>query len=434
MLTLHRTLRTSRTSRIFITAFILVAFTVLTGCLPASTPTKNARNVGPSPTEGNVPSLQVATVQKQYPYNSSVYLDVVIPVFDPGLPQDAQGNTDYNAIEKQGIWPQLRRAEATRFAVDTRKAMEKIGAFGAVSVVPGATATGDLYVLGSIDQSNSETIQLSVDVIDSQGTHWGQKQFTHQVSTGFFRDRNNEGKNPYEPVFQQIADYVYELLVKRSEKQKLTIKSVTDIRYAQSYAPEAFQQYLITTRNDDNVYQYQLVNTPSPNHPMSRRIEPLRLQSQLFIDRLQMHYDSFYARTDEGYRNWQKETLPEVVALQQTRQDRNNKIALGAALATIAVLLDRNSNSNAGAVGKAVSILGSGLLLSDAMNKNAELKVHKQTLDEMGESLDIQISPQIMKHNEQTIELTGTASEQYEQWRAHLQAIYKLEEYTENKI
>ena len=71
-------------------------------------------------------------------------LDVIIPVFDPGLSKEAERYKD------EGVWPELRRAESNRFALKLKEAMEKTGAFGAVRVTPDQNATGDLYVLGKI--------------------------------------------------------------------------------------------------------------------------------------------------------------------------------------------------------------------------------------------------------------------------------------------
>jgi uncharacterized membrane-anchored protein YhcB (DUF1043 family) len=108
------------------------------------------------------------------------------------------------------------------------------------------------------------------------------------------------------------------------------------------------------------------------------------------------------------------------------------RIGAGIALATMAVILSQNSSSSVGEFGAIAGVVASGVLLNSAMNKNAELKVHKQSLDELGESLDLEISSQLITHNDQTIELTGTANEQYQQWKNHLKAIYELEK-TPNK-
>ena len=45
----------------------------------------------------------------------------------------------------------------------------------------------------------------------------------------------------------------------------------------------------------------------------------------------------------------------------------------------------------------------------------------------MGQSLDIKVTPQVVELNEQSIELKGTATEQYTQLRQKLLEIYQLE-------
>lgn len=387
-------------------------------------------NVGPS--AGPQSNSQAGQIyqdpsNKKYVYNSDIFLDVVIPVFSSGLPTDSRGEIDYQAVSDQGLWPQLRRAEANRFAVETKRAVENLGTFGSVSVVPTATASGDVYVLGTINQSDSEVIKLSVNVVDSQGKSWGKRQFKHTVAPGFFRDKTNDNKDPYAPIFTEVADYVYQLLQSKSEKQKETIKAVTELRYAQLYAPEVFSQHLKLNKTWNGNYEYELVSLPSNNDKMVNRIKPLRVQDQLFIDRLQTQYEGFHAKSNESYRAWQKETLPELIAVNKARTERNVKVGAGIALATLAILLDRNSDSAAGEVGTIAGAIGSTILISSAMDKNAELTVHKQSLDELGESLDLELSPQLMTHKDQTVELTGTANEQYQQWKNHLQKIYELE-------
>jgi len=93
-------------------------------------------------------------------------LDIVIPVFDPGLPEDPSKYKD------EGIWPELRRAEAYRFAFKLKSALEETGAFGAVRVAPDETATGDLYIIGKIAESDGEDVEIDLDVVDISGDQW----------------------------------------------------------------------------------------------------------------------------------------------------------------------------------------------------------------------------------------------------------------------
>jgi hypothetical protein len=393
---------------------------------PLASPTVGP-SVGPPIGTSAAPKIYEDRNKEQYAYNSNTYLDVVIPVFSTGLPTDDRGGIDYKTVGEEGLWPELRRAEANRFAVETKRAVEKLGTFGSVSVVPTATASGDVYVLGTIKESDSETIKLSVNVLDSQGKLWGKRQFEHKVAPGFFRDRTQVNSDPYAPIFVEIADYVYDLLIQKSEKEQQNIKQVTELRYAQLYAPEVFRQHLKLGKTWDGNYEYKIVSLPSENDVMVNRIKPLRVQDQLFIDRLQTQYEGFHAKSNESYRAWQKETLPELLAIKKARGERNVRMGAGIALATLAILLNKNSNSAAGELGQIAGVLGSSVLISSALDKNSELKIHRQSLDELGESLDLELSPQLMTHNDQTVELTGTANEQYLQWKNHLKKIYELE-------
>ena len=75
-----------------------------------------------------------------YNYNSEIYMDVAIPVFDPGFPTERDGTIDYDEIEEEGIWPQVRRLEANRFAIATKEALGETKSFGSINVTPDASA------------------------------------------------------------------------------------------------------------------------------------------------------------------------------------------------------------------------------------------------------------------------------------------------------
>ncbi len=412
-----------RSASLALLSFVLIC---LNGCQTASYNTQQSPFVvGP----GAQPTLGAGN--KVYAKNAGPYLDVAVPVFNPGLPKLKGGGLDYKAVNDKGIWPQLRRSEAKRFAVQTKKSLENIGAFGAVSVVPTPSASADLYLLGAIDHSDSEVVRITATVMDSAGHIWGTKQFEHEVSVGFFRDALNKEKDPYEPVFKQIGDYVYDLLNKKTAVEKQALKDMTKIRYALHYSPEAYGQYVQSKVVNDRTFgkhtEFTLTGLPSKNDRMMRRISALGNQEQMFIDRLQDQYLAFDADTEEPYRSWQKETLPEAIAAREAKGKRNVGAALATALAVTGLILHDNSNSRAGGIGAIAAAAGAVFVAKGAFENSGKMKVHKESIDEMGENLDITLSPSVMKFDDKTVELTGTASEQYEQWKAHLHKIYQLE-------
>ena len=413
----------------------LLGFTllILTACQSTTPPL----NTGPL-LVGPGSQTPLGTTEKVYPYPSNIFLDIAIPVFDPGFPKHQSGEIDYQKIKQAGIWPQLRRAEAKRFAVSSKKALDNIPAFGAVSVVPSPNTSADLYILGKINHSDSQLVSLTATVIDSTGSIWGEKQFRHTVSDGFFRDSKNNNADPYQPIFNQLADYVYSLLLQQSETDKTRIQQTSLLRYAQTYSPETFSPFLHSHIVNNHIgqqphWRHNLTGFPNEKNRMLARIQALRIHDQLFIDKLQDHYLQFDADTTEPYRIWQREALTERIIAAEVSNKGVQSGLLSGAMILGGILLDKNSQSSSGQIGKFAALLGATYFAAQSLERNAELKIHKATIDEMGESLDVTLSPSVIALDNKTIELTGTSAEQYQQWKAHLLKIYQVETANDNQ-
>ncbi|APD87647.1 hypothetical protein BM527_16965 [Alteromonas sp. Mex14] len=402
-----------------LTVVATASFILLGGC--GSTQT-NVSSVGPSMVGPGV-GQPLGAQRNNYNYNSEIYMDVAIPVFDPGFPTDSDGSIDYDEIEEEGIWPQVRRLEANRFAIATKEALGETKSFGSINVTPDASALADVYVLGKINYSDTETVEIGVRVMDAKNTVWGEEEFEYRVSEGWYRDAMSRGENPNGPVFEQIAKFVYDLLIKKSEAYKQEVQMVSDLRYAQMYSPESFSQYLSQSRKGE----IDLVSAPSESDPMLRRVRAIQAKDEQFIDSLQETYDSFWVTTEAPYRKYQKETLPEAKKIRELEAERTTKQVTAGLFAVASVLLGSNSNSTVGqvaAAGAGIAAIGS---LSQAIQTNKELHAQRDLFDEMGQNLDIQVADQIVEIDNQRIELQGTAAEQYYQLRSRLKDIYDME-------
>jgi len=402
-----------------LTVVATASFILLGGC--GSTQT-NVSSVGPSMVGPGV-GQPLGAQRNNYNYNSEIYMDVAIPVFDPGFPTDSDGSIDYDEIEEEGIWPQVRRLEANRFAIATKEALGETKSFGSINVTPDASALADVYVLGKINYSDTETVEIGVRVMDAKNTVWGEEEFEYRVSEGWYRDAMSRGENPNGPVFEQIAKFVYDLLIKKSEAYKQEVQMVSDLRYAQMYSPESFSQYLSQSRKGE----IELVSAPSESDPMLRRVRAIQAKDEQFIDSLQETYDSFWVTTEAPYRKYQKETLPEAKKIRELETERTTKQVTAGLFAVASVLLGSNSSSTVGqvaAAGAGIAAIGS---LSQAIQTNKELHAQRDLFDEMGQNLDIQVADQIVEIDNQRIELQGTAAEQYYQLRSRLKDTYDME-------
>lgn len=387
---------------------------VFAGCAPNPRMRRTGSIVGP-PTSSAVE--RAAALERAAAVRTKPRLDVIVPVFDPGLSEKAE------MYAEPGVWPELRRAEANRFAHKLKLALEETGAFGAVRVTPDTTAAGDLYVLGAIEESNGQSVAINLEVRDSSNARWFGRSFEHTVVQGFYKNIRNKGTDAYDPVFARAAAYVVERLDRQPDADLERLKLLTDLRFGASLTEEAFTNHI--EREAD---RYVLTSYPSAADPMLRRTKDVRVRDQMFVDDLQDHYRAFNDKMDESYRVWQEHSLIEVEAQRKAKRKALLQGLAGAALVGlgIAALSTMPSSTAATTAGLAGGVVGA-IMIGKGFQTSKEAKVHRDALNELGESIDVELAPQVVEFDEQTEKLTGDAKEQFGQWRAFLKKIYEQE-------
>lgn len=349
-------------------------------------------------------------------------LDVIIPVFDPGLPE----GEDY---EDENIWPELRRAEANRFAYKLKGKLETTEQFGSIRVTPDKTATGDLYILGRIIESNGEEVEIAVEVIDISGRTWLDESFEHEVSDGFHKSLRNKGKDSYDPLFEEAATEIAEALNDQNPERLEDLRYLSDLRFGANFSDSTFMQYIEVDGD-----QFNLVSKPSDHDPMWQRVKAIRVRDQLFIDGLQNNYAAFSTKMNDSYLMWQEQSLLEIKAERAADWKTFGQAVGGVALIALGVLAGvagGRSNSvfaqSAGTTGLIVGGIGGAYLISQSFSTSAEAKVHRDSLNELGKSVDMELAPRVIAFEKESVELTGNAKEQFMQWRTFLQKIYSVE-------
>jgi hypothetical protein len=404
-----------------ITVFLIYAF-LLSGC---ATKSRTSSTVGPPP------SSSLSEPETTEPVDiTTPKLDVIIPVFDPGLPED---QADY---EKEKIWPELRRAEANRFAHKLKDELEKTSRFGAIRVTPDKTATGDLYVLGRIEESNGQEVAIEIEVIDISGKKWLAESFEHEVSPAFHRNQRNTGMDSYDPLFAETAAAIVAELSKHSLQEQEDLHCLADLRFGANFSESTFMRYM---KSDDG--KFTLVSKPSDEDPMLQRVRAIRVRDQLFVDSLQDNYAGFSQQMNESYLMWQEQSLLEMQAERAASRKSIGQAVGGVLLVGLAVLSavagGRSKSSGGSAAGAAGAIIGgvAGVsLISGSFKTSEETKVHREALNELGQSIDMSLAPQVIAFEKESVELTGDAREQFMQWRTFLQKIYAEEMTPDVKI
>jgi len=68
-----------------------------------------------------------------------------------------------------------------------------------------------------------------------------------------------------------------------------------------------------------------------------------------------------------------------------------------------------------------------GGLIKSGLERRAEANIHSLALEELGQSLEADITPQVIDLEDRTVQLSGTIDDQYSQWREILSDIYAAE-------
>lgn len=354
---------------------------------------------------------------------TSTQLSILVPIFEPNIPKNSD---DY---KRKGVWPELRRAEANRFSVQLRDALADTKAFGAVRVSPDDTATAHLYVHGKILQSNGEDIHLSVSVTDIAGKRLLKKTYKHRVSEYAFNDPRKKGVDVYEPIFSKVAMDVVKLTKKLKTKYITQLNGIEEMRFAESFSPDYFSGYI-----SSRFKVTKLIGFPADNDPMLQRVRSLRVRDQMFIDNIQVDYDDFRQTMNADYSTWQKQAFYESKAAREARAAANAQMLVGILAVAAGASAASNSNSSGG-YDRGLALATAGVAsIASGVQKSKDSKAHLESLSEIGRSLNIQLAPKVIEMEDRTIELTGTASEQYTSWRAYLREIYLSEQTPETVL
>ncbi|WP_230198425.1 hypothetical protein [Luminiphilus syltensis] len=343
----------------------------------------------------------------------SQLLDVGVAVFDPNIEQ---------IDEELPIYPEVRRAEARYMADQLSGTLLESGAWGAVRVVPDTNQFTDLLVEGTILQSDGEKIALAVEVTDATGQRWIDKTYEGVTSKYAYERGTRSSQDPFLMVYREIANDMLLVFQSLSARQRREVRTVAELRFARNFAEDAFADYLTTDKNGN----FKITRLPAEDDPMLDRVRNIRNRQYIFVDTLQGYYDGFSADMQTPYQEWRKLSYEEIVALRELQNESTAQLIAGGAALIAGIAAQGSSNSAARSAGF-IGMMGGGYLLKSGLEKRAEANIHSLALEEIGQSLQAEITPRVIELEDRTVRLTGNVEDQYAQWREIMADIYAAE-------
>jgi len=339
------------------------------------------------------------------------YMDIGIIPMEPGIPDSEE------EIKKRMIIPDVRRAEAQYIAFHLKDTLELTGNWGAVRVTPGTSDAVDLTISGKIIISDGELLRVRFRAVDSIGVTWLEKQYEDQASKFSYRGPKED---PFQDLYNDFSNDLLKYRQKLTDQQITNIRRVSNLKFAVSLSPEAFGQYLQSSGKG----QVQISQLPADDDRMLQRVDKIKEREYLFVDTLDEYYGQFYRNMKESYDEWRFATYEEALNLRQMKKKSRNRLLGGAALIAGGIYAGSESGTYAGQSASVGSVIGGIGAIKSGLDLRKQAEIHAESLRELSHSLGAEITPYILDIEGRTIELTGTADAQYEQWRTILKEIY----------
>ncbi len=323
-------------------------------------------------------------------------LNVTIPTFDPGIPDDP------SAFRDMQVFPRIRKIEAKLMPFLLRETLMESEQWGAVRVVADPDAAAELQIIGTIVRSDGDWLDLRIRAVDATGNVWLDRIFSGQASDEPDKDKGDESAPAFQAIYTEIAVELAAARDRIGDSAVSIIKGTSLMLYASELAPSAFSGYL--EQSDDG--RMRLQRLPARNDPMLKRIEVIRNTEYLFTDTVDAKFRGFNAKLDRVYRVWREHRRKFV-----EYNDWNVKFA----------------NSRAGDFER-----GSWESIKHQYDAYKYDRVAAQEQDRLAIAFNNEVIATINAMETRIAELDGWVAKGYLEWRGLLEEIFELESGSQN--
>ena len=361
----------------------------------------------------NVPANRVDEVEESR-IDEETLLDVGIVLFDSGVDiMDDESAAYANVRESEAVW----------FSSLLKQTLEYSNAWGIVRTLPNSNSMMDLTIEGEILESNGEILKMQISAIDATGRTWLSNEYFERASAYSYNPEVDLKRDPFQNLFTQVANDLFDFRASLTAAQLINTRDVAKIRFAQGFAPQSFDGFIV----QDEQGRYQLQRVPAETDPMILRVDQIRARNDLFLDVVQDYYRGFNKNMSTPYDEWRKLSYKEVIYERQLRKQAKQEKIAGVAI-MVAGVLASGSSSRSTSIGGHVGILTGADIFRKGFETEIESSIHASSLHELGKSLEAELEPSVIDLQDRSVTLTGTVEDQFKEWRRILQQMFEAEQ------
>ena len=356
-------------------------------------------------------------IQDSRNINEDFLLDVGVAIFDPGI-------DELDDDQEQLTNHQVRLAESRYAPYLLSETLQRSANWGIVRLMPNANSPMDVFINGVILESNGETMRMRVSVSDSTGRQWYTKEYEQAISQFSYDPSQRQQNDPFQILYNNIANDLLEWRQKNIGEPDNTENSTdSEMLFAKRFSSQVFDSYLAQNRKG----VYQITSLPSDDDPLLQRIRDIRERDFMFIDTVQDYYATYVRQMRLPYDSWREQSYHETIELRELEASARRRFIAGAATVVAGIAAATQGSNYGTQIGGAAAVGAGAYLIRSGFDKRAEAQMHMEALEELGQSLEDEVAPQVISLEDRSITLTGSVEEQYEQWREILADLYAAE-------
>jgi len=317
----------------------------------------------------------------------------------PFEPVDRSGDTS------PGTTDIIHQAESLFMPYRLRNLLEMTGDWARVRLIPATSRAVDWRVEGRLLQSDPDSVRLRLRVIDQADKILLEKDYAHAPA---------EGEVLFSSLFDPIIADLDRLRLGSEPNSDLA-----QVRFAADLLPSVFSGYLEAQKGDP----ITLRRLPAEDDPVFQGMQQVFTREADILDAMDAHYGRYYFAIETPYTIWREAVRGDVRKV--TRYEKRSW------LDPFLVILGELTS-------------GGGLFVEAAGNPATADKVYEKgrdwsagyrvkarqlrnDLDRAGMLVSSEMKPFTVEIQGKVASLTGTAAEQYEQWRDLLGKMYTRE-------
>jgi hypothetical protein len=263
---------------------------------------------------------------------------------------------------------------------------------------------------------------LEVTARDATGRVWMDgKRYDGDADIGSYKtDAALKARDPFQNVFSSIANDLLAARAKVTAASLREVRQVSQLKFAQDIAPNSLSGYLRTDSKGRPALT-RVARLPAADDPVAQRVERIRERDTAVIDTLDGYYLGFAEQMQQPYGEFRRTSYDEIEKEEAARSSARMRTILGVAAVAASILAPGSCSSstacNLSSAARYAGSIGGVAAIMSGLKKYADAKTHAEAFSELARSFQSDVSTQVIDVEGRSLRLTGSAEEQYREWR-----------------